>query len=63
MLASLQSKIFDNPLIIKLLYKLEEMSDNDEILLCWIPCHIGIRGNEQVDKAAKSALNIVPEKI
>ena len=38
------------------------MSDNDEILLCWIPSHTGISGNEQVDKATRSALSMVLEK-
>ena len=62
MLTSLQSKKLDNPLIIKLLCKLEKMSDDNEILQCWIPNHTGISGNEQVDKAARSALSMVPEK-
>ena len=61
-LTSLQSKKLDNPLI-KLLCKLEKMSDDYEILLCWIPSHIGICGNEQVDKAARSALSMVPENL
>ena len=32
------------------------MSDDNEILLCWIPSHTGISGNKQVDKVARSAL-------
>ena len=62
MLTLFQSKKLDNPLIIKLLCKLEKMSDDNEILLCWIPSHVGISGNEQVDKAARSALSMVPKK-
>ena len=38
------------------------MSDDNEILLCWILSHTGISGNEQVDKAARPALSMVPEK-
>ena len=38
------------------------MLDDNEILLCWIPSHTGISGNEQVDKVTRSALSMVPEK-
>jgi len=27
------------------------------VLLCWVPGHIGIRGNEEVDDVAKMALH------
>ena len=37
------------------------MSDDNEILLCRIPSYTGISGNEQVEKAARSALSMVPE--
>ena len=37
------------------------MSDDNEILLCRIPSYTGISGNEQIDKAASSALSMVPE--
>ena len=32
--------------------------DNKDIILCWVPSHIGIRLNERGDSAAKSALDL-----
>ena len=42
-----------NPQIQKLLEKCHELLAYKEIVLCWIPSHIGIQGNETVDKQAK----------
>ena len=42
-----------NPQIQKLLEKCHELLAYKEIALCWIPSHIGIQGNEMVDKQAK----------
>ena len=43
-----------NPQIQKLLEKCHELLAYKEIVLCWIPSHIGIQGNETVDKQAKN---------
>ena len=42
-----------NPQIQKLLEKCHALLANKEIVLCWIPSHIGIKGNEIVDKQEK----------
>ena len=49
-----------NPQIQKLLGKCHERLANKEIVLCWIPSHIGIQGNEMVDQQAKSSLSLEP---
>ena len=46
-----------NPQIQKLLEKCHELLTYKEIVLCWIPSHIGIQGNEMVDKQAKTSLS------
>ena len=34
-----------------------------DIILCWVPSHVGIRSNEKADSAAKSALELPPAKV
>ena len=47
-----------NAQIQNLLEKHHEISKSKEIIFCWLPSHIGIRGNEKADKKAKEALNL-----
>ena len=49
-----------NSQIQKLLEKCHERLANKEIVLCWIPSHIGIQGNEMVDMQAKISLSLQP---
>ena len=55
-LQALQSKNSSTPLITRLIDKMNTLSKNNSIILTWIPSHIGIQGNERVDRAAKKAL-------
>ena len=52
-----------NPQIQKLLEKCHELLANKEIVLCWIPSHIGIQGNEMVDKQANTMLSLEPTSL
>ena len=47
-----------NSQIQKLLIKHHTISDLKTIIYCWVPSHIGIYGNEKVDKNAKESLNL-----
>ena len=49
-----------NSQIQKLLEKYHELLANKDIVLCWIPSHIGILGNEMVDQQAKTSLSLEP---
>ena len=49
-----------NPQIQKLLEKCRKLLAKKEIVLCWIPSHIGILGNELVDQQAKTPLSLEP---
>lgn len=63
-LQALQNKFNQDPMIKQInatLHYLE--STGKSISFIWVPSHIGITGNESADKAAKEALNHLPENI
>ena len=58
-LESLKNRKFDQPLIIRILCKLKNLSNDNDIQICWVPSHTGINGNDQ---AARSTINLTTEK-
>ena len=44
------------PKIQNLIEKHHELSKTKEILFCWLPSHVGIKGNEAADVKAKASL-------
>ncbi|MES9994020.1 MAG: reverse transcriptase domain-containing protein, partial [Candidatus Thiodiazotropha sp.] len=60
-LSSLKNVNHTNPLIQQIFRKYFQLPSK-EIIFCWIPSHVNIRGNELADKEAKTALNL-PESV
>ncbi|GFN81867.1 Pol-like protein [Plakobranchus ocellatus] len=59
-LQAIQSKNFKVKDIWRLYNLIRKCPQNVHISFAWIPAHDGIRGNENVDKRAKAALNRAP---
>ena len=59
-LQAIQNKDWKTPAVQKVLQQYDNCyKEKDKVVVfCWIPSHIGIKGNEKADKAAKEALNI-----
>ena len=53
----------ENPLIQHLLLKLHTLSCTKSIVFCWIPSHIGIKGNEDANISTKQAQSLQESKI
>ena len=58
-LKSLKDLHHTNPLIQQILKKYYYLSASKEIVFCWLPSQVNIRGNELADSEAKSALSLV----
>ena len=55
-LQAIEQQHTDHPLVLEVLEKYSALI-NKTVLFCWVPSHVGIRGNELADAAAKAALN------
>ena len=57
-LQSLSSSQIDNSLVLDILRSYTELTlRGKSIVLCWIPSHVGIKGNDKADTVAKAAIN------
>jgi ribonuclease HI len=56
-LQALENKRVETPLVKDIIMTLTTMDNNKEIVFCWLPSHVDIRGNETADFYAKKALN------
>ena len=57
-LKSLNHTSSTNPKIQNVIEKHHELSKTKEILFCWLPSHVGIKGNEAADVKAKASLDL-----
>jgi len=58
-LQAIESCKVENPLILKILKDHNQLINNGKsITFCWISSHVGIRGNEDADIAAKAGLDV-----
>ena len=64
-LRALSNPCYEHPLTRRILHQIEDIrcNENKIIKMCWVPSHVGIRGNEAADKAANSTANLQKEHI
>ena len=46
-LQSLHNRHIENPLLLDVLLKHNELAELNRIVFCWLPSHVGIKGNEK----------------
>ena len=57
-LQALTNRKWDHPLIQEVLLKHHTLCKEKSLVFCWVPSHVGIRGNEEADRAAKASLEL-----
>ena len=57
-LQALHNQKVENPSVCDVLERISHLVPFKRIVFCWLPSHIGIRGNEKADETAKSALSL-----
>jgi ribonuclease HI len=56
-LQAIQNVKLDHPFLRQIQIKLSELNaDLFDIIFCWVPAHVGLKGNERADRLAKQAL-------
>jgi kelch-like protein 2/3 len=58
-LQAMQHFQIDNEIVLDILKVHSQLTDSGKrIVLCWVPSHVGIRGNERADASAKASLSL-----
>ena len=57
-LQALHNQKLENPSVCNVLECISHLVEFKRIVFCWLPSHMGIRGNEKADETAKSALSL-----
>ncbi len=62
-LQALYYEKFENPIVCTLLERISSLSETNTFVFCWLPSHMGIKGNEMADQNAKLALSLPISRI